>query len=96
MAGFRRSDHEAILECLTDDIVWRIHGLRTTRGKAEFDDEIENPAFDGSPELTVGRTAKASDVDCWNASQLPSPTRSEPSSHNDVSLQREIDTQRWR
>jgi ketosteroid isomerase-like protein len=62
MDGFRRSDHEAVLACLTSDVVWRIHGLRTTRGKAEFDDEIENPAFEGSPELTVDRTVDAGDV----------------------------------
>ena len=62
MDGFRRSDHEAILGCLTDDVVWRIHGLRTTHGKGEFDDEIENPAFEGSPELTVDRTIDAGDV----------------------------------
>ena len=62
MDGFRRSDHEAILACLTDDVVWHIHGFRTTRGKAEFDDEIENPAFEGSPELSVDRTVDAGDV----------------------------------
>jgi ketosteroid isomerase-like protein len=62
MDGFRRSDHEAILAGLTDDVVWHIHGLRTTRGKAEFDDEIENPAFEGSPVLTVERTVDAGDV----------------------------------
>jgi uncharacterized protein len=60
--GFRRSDHNEILACLTDDIVWHIHGLRTTHGKAEFDGEIENPAFEGSPELTVERTVDAGDV----------------------------------
>lgn len=60
--GFRHSDHETILACLTDDVVWHIHGLRTTRGKTEFDDEIENPAFEGSPELTVDRTIDAGDV----------------------------------
>jgi ketosteroid isomerase-like protein len=59
MKGFRGSDHEAILGCLTDDVVWCIHGVRTTQGKAEFDDEIENPAFEGSPELTVERTIEA-------------------------------------
>lgn len=62
MDGFRHSDHEAILDCLTDDVVWRIHGLRTTVGKAEFDDEIENPAFEGSPELSVERTIDADGV----------------------------------
>jgi uncharacterized protein len=60
--GFRRSDHEAILGCLTDDVVWHIHGLRTTHGKAEFDDEIENPAFEGSPELTVEQTIESENI----------------------------------
>ncbi len=62
MDGFRRSDHEAILACLTDDVVWSIPGVRTTHGKAEFDDEIENPAFEGSPELTVERTVDAGEA----------------------------------
>ena len=62
MDGFRHSDHDAILACLTDDVVWHIHGFRTTRGKAEFDGEIENPAFEGRPELTVDRTLDADDV----------------------------------
>jgi uncharacterized protein len=62
MDGFRRSDHEAILDCLTDDVVWIIHGFRTTKGKAEFDGEIENPAFEGSPELSVERTVEDGDV----------------------------------
>lgn len=62
LEGFRRSDHDTILDCLTDDVVWRIHGVRSTEGKAEFDDEIENPAFEGSPELTVERTIEADDT----------------------------------
>jgi ketosteroid isomerase-like protein len=62
MDGFRRSDHDAILACLSEDVVWIIHGLRTTHGRAEFDDEIENPAFEGSPELTVDRTIDAGNV----------------------------------
>lgn len=62
MEGFRRSDHAAILALLTDDVVWHIHGARTTRGKAEFDSEIENPAFEGSPVLEVDRTIEAGDV----------------------------------
>jgi ketosteroid isomerase-like protein len=56
--GFRASDHERILACLADDIVWHIHGHRTTRGKAEFDDEIENDQFEGSPVLSVDRTVE--------------------------------------
>ncbi|SKB07531.1 nuclear transport factor 2 family protein [Aeromicrobium choanae] len=62
MDGFRRSDHAMVLGCLTDDVVWRVHGLRTTNGQAEFDDEIENPDFEGSPELTVNRTIEAGEV----------------------------------
>jgi ketosteroid isomerase-like protein len=54
-AGFRASDHPRILATLTDDVEWVIHGHRTTRGKAEFDGEIENPGFSGSPELDVRR-----------------------------------------
>lgn len=53
--GFRKSDHARILATLTNDVEWVIHGHRTTRGKTEFDDEIENPAFTGSPELDVQR-----------------------------------------
>jgi len=62
LEGFRRSDHAMILECLTDDVIWVIHGGRTTRGKAEFDSEIENPAFQGSPDLVVDRQIEAADV----------------------------------
>lgn len=62
MDGFRRSDHDTVLDCLTDDVLWRVHGLRTTTGKAEFDTEIENPDFEGSPELTVNRTSEDGDV----------------------------------
>ncbi|GIM93398.1 nuclear transport factor 2 family protein [Paractinoplanes toevensis] len=54
-AGFRASDHPRILATLTDDVDWVIHGHRATRGKAEFDGEIENPGFNGSPELDVQR-----------------------------------------
>jgi ketosteroid isomerase-like protein len=53
--GFRSSDHARILATMTDDVEWVIHGHRSTRGKAEFDGEIENPAFTGSPELDVHR-----------------------------------------
>jgi hypothetical protein len=38
-----------------DDVEWVIHGHRTSRGQAEFDGEIENPAFSGSPQLDVQR-----------------------------------------
>ena len=54
--GFRTSDHDAVLTTLSDDVEWVIHGARSTRGKAEFDTEIENPGFSGSPTLDIQRT----------------------------------------
>ncbi|MEU4163515.1 nuclear transport factor 2 family protein [Actinoplanes sp. NPDC026670] len=53
--GFRTGDHPRILATLTDDVTWVIHGHRVTNGKAEFDGEIENPAFTGHPLLDVER-----------------------------------------
>ncbi|GAB7051321.1 nuclear transport factor 2 family protein [Catenuloplanes indicus] len=53
--GFRAGDHAKILATLHDDVEWVIHGHRTTRGKAEFDGEIENPGFSGVPTLDVQR-----------------------------------------
>lgn len=62
LEGMRRSDHAMVLACLTDDVVWVIHGTRTTRGKAEFGAEIENPMFQGSPDLVVERIIEALDA----------------------------------
>jgi hypothetical protein len=42
-----------ILSCLTDDVVWVLHGDKTLAGKAAFDAEIENEAFEGSPDAHV-------------------------------------------
>jgi ketosteroid isomerase-like protein len=53
--GFRRSDHAAILSCLTEGVVWDLPGFKHLEGKVAFDREIENPDFTGSPRLTVDR-----------------------------------------
>jgi uncharacterized protein len=53
--GFRRTDHDEILSCLADDIVWHLHGVKTIRGKEAFDAEIEGEGFEGSPELRIDR-----------------------------------------
>ena len=53
--GFRRTDHARILSCLTDDVVWVLHGYKTLHGKAAFDAEIENDAFEGGPTITINR-----------------------------------------
>ncbi|GAB7036773.1 MULTISPECIES: nuclear transport factor 2 family protein [Catenuloplanes] len=60
--GFRAGDHPAILATLHDDVEWVIHGHRTTRGKDEFDGEIENPGFSGSPVLDVRRVHEAGEA----------------------------------
>lgn len=60
--GFRESDHARILACLTDDVVWDLPGFRYLKGKAEFDSEIENPDFTGSPTLSVDRLVEEGDT----------------------------------
>ena len=60
--GFRRSDHAAILACLTDDVVWDLPGFRHLTGKEAFDGEIENEAFAGSPVLTLDRLIEGDDA----------------------------------
>ena len=62
MDGFRRSDHEQILSCLTDDVEWEIPGAFHARGKQAFDKEIENDGFVGSPAINVTRLNEADDV----------------------------------
>jgi ketosteroid isomerase-like protein len=60
--AFRTSDHQAILALLSDDVVWVIHGRGRTEGKAAFDREIENDAFEGSPKLTVRSLIEEGDM----------------------------------
>ncbi len=62
MKGFRKSDHAAILACLTDDVEWVIPGLFHRTGKAAFDKEIENEAFVGNPTIKVTRIVEENDV----------------------------------
>ena len=60
--GFQKSDHEQILSCLTDDVVWEMPGIFHHEGKKAFDGEIENPAFTGSPEIRIDRMTEENDV----------------------------------
>jgi uncharacterized protein len=53
--GFRRRDHAQILACLTDDVVWNIHGYTHIAGKEAFDREIERPGATEGPVLVVDR-----------------------------------------
>ena len=62
MDAFRQSDHVQILSCLTDDVEWVIPGAFHLHGKDAFDKEIENPAFIGSPAISVTRLTEEGDV----------------------------------
>jgi ketosteroid isomerase-like protein len=62
MDAFRRSDHQEILSCLTDDVEWLIPGAFHIKGKDAFDQEIESPAFVGRPAITVTRLTEEGDV----------------------------------
>ena len=60
--GFRKSDHEQILSCLTEDVEWEMPGAFHLVGKDAFDKEIENEAFVGSPTITITRMVEENDV----------------------------------
>jgi ketosteroid isomerase-like protein len=62
MDGFNLSDHDLILSCLTDDVVWDMPGGFHLVGKEAFDREIENPAFVGRPKITVTRVVEEDDA----------------------------------
>ena len=60
--GFNRSDHAQILSCLTADIQWTVFGAYRLSGKEAYDSAIENPAFVGSPTVTIVRMVEEGDV----------------------------------
>jgi ketosteroid isomerase-like protein len=62
LEGLRRSDHEQILSCLTDDIVWTVFGAFRLQGKEAYDAAIEGPGFVVSPELHVVRMVEEGDT----------------------------------
>lgn len=62
MDAFHRSNHAEVLACLTDDVEWDIPGMFHISGKDAFDREIENDAFEGSPDITTSRLTEENDV----------------------------------
>lgn len=62
MDGFRATDHEKILSCLTDDVVWELPGFYLHNGKAEFEKAIENPNADGHPDIKVTQLVEEGNV----------------------------------
>jgi ketosteroid isomerase-like protein len=51
--AFRVSDHQRILACLTEDVIWEMPGIYQHVGKEAFDKEIENDNFVGSPTIQI-------------------------------------------
>jgi ketosteroid isomerase-like protein len=60
--GFRRGDHSQVLSCLTDDVVWVLHGHLAVHGKAAFEAEIARDLFEGTPSLHVDRIVEEGDA----------------------------------
>ncbi len=60
--GFRQTDHAAILDCLTNDVVWDLPGYKHLEGKIAFDGEIEGEQFNGSPALVIDRLIEEGDT----------------------------------
>ena len=59
--GFRRTDREQILSCLTDDVRWLIPGVFDVQGREAFERHIVDEGFTGAPEITVTRLIEADD-----------------------------------
>jgi len=62
MDGFRRTDREQILSCLTDDVRWLIPGMFDVHGREAFAGHIVDEGFTGAPEITITRLVEADDV----------------------------------
>ena len=76
--GFNKSDHEQILGCLTEDIQWTVFGAFHLVGKDAYDKEIENPAFTGSPEITILRMVEENDVVMAELTLVAKPIDADP------------------
>ena len=62
MDGFRKTDREQILSCLTDDVAWLIPGLFEINGKQAYNAHIVDEGFRDRPEITVARLIEGDDV----------------------------------
>ena len=62
MDGFRKTDRQQILSCLTDDVEWLIPGAFHVRGKNAFAKHIVDEGFTGQPAITVNRMTEDDNV----------------------------------
>jgi uncharacterized protein len=59
--GFRKGDLAQILSCLSDDVVWALHGAKTLVGKDAFAAEADSGGGP-NPELTLDRLVEEGEV----------------------------------
>jgi len=57
--GARRGDHQQVLSCVTDDVLFEIHGRASVRGRDALEDALS--AVAGHPALTVDRLIEEGD-----------------------------------
>jgi hypothetical protein len=62
MDAFTKTDHAAILSCLTESVEWEIPSVFHITGKDAFDKAIEHDAFVGSPTIWVTRMTEEHNV----------------------------------
>ena len=62
MEAFGLGEHAEVLACLADDVEWEVPGTFHLSGKAAFDKEMDNPAFTGTPHITIARVIADGDV----------------------------------
>ena len=51
--GFRSGDLAKVLDCLADDVIWRLRGCQTFTGKSAFANNINNDEFCAIPLLEI-------------------------------------------
>ena len=59
--GFRRGDLARTMSCLSDDVVWALHGAKTLVGKDAFAAEADSSGGP-NPELTLDRLVEEGDT----------------------------------
>jgi ketosteroid isomerase-like protein len=62
MDGFRTTDRELIMSCLTPDVSWSIPGMFDVHGIDKFAEHILDEGFAGRPIITVTRLTEENDV----------------------------------
>jgi ketosteroid isomerase-like protein len=62
MEAFQRKDHQAILDCVTEDVIWVLPGVYRHEGKAAFEKEIDNEGFSGKPTIAVTRLTEENNI----------------------------------